>query len=41
MSIGAAIIELHFFNTKNKKKKKKTKWNMDKMGKIGLAITWT
>ena len=35
MSIGTTVIELRFFNKKKKKK------NMDKMGKIVLAITWT
>ena len=35
MSIGTTVIELHEFKEKKKKKKKK---NMDKIGKVCLAL---
>ena len=39
MSIGTTVtvIEFHEFNDKKKKKEQ----NMDKIGKIVLAVTWT
>ena len=39
MSIGTTSIELREFKEKKKKKKKK-KNNMDKIGKVCLALIW-